>query len=165
MFRPLRSRARNNRRFAGAHDSPGQNKTRKIDSLVSARACFQIVDVLARIRRVADDQQTIRSSDFLESLNHKMRIVLRFETRDIEHISIWLNSPVSHGSTIRPAFNFRAVGDHPRFSVVTSQVVILNHLGVGDRFVWQNCRQAFGEQVVTLPSQLHFFRCAQGRQR
>src|SRR6476660_3529371 len=89
-----------------------KDKTGKNNSLVAASACFQVLDVIVCIWRVADYQQTISGAHLFESFNNESGIILRLKTRDIQNIAVWLCAPTAHGCAIGPAFNFRSISDH-----------------------------------------------------
>src|SRR6185369_11342937 len=113
-----------------------KHETREDDSLVATRASFQTVDVLLRVRRVTDNEEPVSRASFFERFDYQMRIVLRLEPRDIQNIAIRFHSPFAHGVTVRTAFHLASISDHGRTRIMSGQVIILNHLGVGDDLVW-----------------------------
>src|SRR5688572_22830363 len=80
-----------------------KHKTGKDDSLIAPRTGLQAVDVLFGVRRVADDQQAIRGTNFLKSLDHQVGVVFRFEARHVQNIPVWLHTPLAHRIAIGPA--------------------------------------------------------------
>src|SRR5690242_21244839 len=65
------------------------------DAFVAAGLCFQAADVTLRVRRIADDQQPVRSADFLKSLDNEVRVVFRLQTRRSEEHTSELQSHVN----------------------------------------------------------------------
>src|SRR5687768_5941858 len=77
-------------------------------SLVTACTRFEIVNVVFRVRRIAYDQQPVCSSDFLKGLNDEMCVVFRLETRHVQNVSIWLDTPLPNRSALRTSLNLTA---------------------------------------------------------
>src|SRR5687767_639155 len=86
-----------------------------------------------------------------------MRVVLGFQTRDVQHIPVRFDTPFTHGITVRTSFHLTAVGNHGRRSVVTYEVIILNHLSVSHHLIWQQRRQVLSEPIITTPKPAPFF--------
>ena len=127
-----------------------KNKSGEDDALVAAGSGLEIADVVVRVRGVADDQEPVRRPHFLECFDDQMRVVFRFQARDIQHITIRLDAPLAHRIAIGATFDLRAVGNHGRRRVVASQVVVLDDARIGDGSVGQDCGQAFGKHIVFL---------------
>jgi hypothetical protein len=75
---------------------PSEYKPGEDDSWIIRGMFLQVCNVMFRVRRVPHDEQLVRSSHSLECLDDKVRIILGFEARDIQYITIWLDTPFTH---------------------------------------------------------------------
>src|ERR1051326_398291 len=126
-----------------------KDETGEDDSLVAASTGFQTVDVLLGVRRIANDQQTVSGADFLERLDHEVSVVLGLESRDVQDVPVWLHSPLANQLPVRTPFDLAAVSNHCRRSVVTREVIVLNHLRVRHHLSRKQGRQILSEPVIT----------------
>src|ERR1700687_3906966 len=97
-----------------------KDKASEDNSSISAGPRFEVLDVLASIGSIADNQKFVRGLNALESFDHQVRVVLGFQTRDVEHVPVRLYAP-SSDHWIGTPFNFSAVGDHGGRSPVFCQ--------------------------------------------
>ena len=78
-----------------------KNKSGKDDAFVAPRPGFQIADVITRVRSIADDQKLVARTHALESFNDQVGIVLGFQPRNIEHVTVWFHPPARTDGSIR----------------------------------------------------------------
>src|SRR5687767_758194 len=108
-----------------------KNESRENDSLVTAGARLQILNVLFRIWCVSDDQQAISGADSLERFDYEAGIIFGLQSRDVQDVTVGLDAPLPHQFAIRPPFHFASVRDHRRWGFVPRQVIVLNDLSIG----------------------------------
>src|SRR5437868_4985318 len=73
-------------------------------------ACgFEPVDIGARVRRITDNQKFLFRANFLECLDHHVRVVLGLEPAHVKEILQWLNSELSQRSGCLQALAMRAI--------------------------------------------------------
>src|SRR5438876_5130570 len=64
--------------------------------VLSTKIWSYVVYVFASRRSIPSDQKFMRRAHALERLDDEMHVVLRFKSRDIKHVTIWLDPPAIH---------------------------------------------------------------------
>src|SRR5262245_29830249 len=73
-----------------------EDETGEDYALVAAGPGFKVMNILASIRSIADNQKPVRGPNALERFDHQMCIVLRLQARHIKHVTIRLDAPASN---------------------------------------------------------------------
>src|SRR5439155_19182945 len=73
-----------------------EHKAGEDDPSIAARARLQIVDVLACVRSIANDQEFVRGADPLERFDYQVCVVLRLKAGNVKHVAVRLDAPASH---------------------------------------------------------------------
>src|SRR5438552_4348162 len=123
--------------------------------VLSTKIWSYVVYVLASRRSIPNDQKFMRRAHALERLDDEMHVVLRFKSRDIKHVTIWLDPPAIH-QRIGTAFDFRSVRDNCRHRWVTRKIIFLNYFRIGNSFRRQNRRQPLGHQIILAADAIPF---------
>src|SRR5260370_42368830 len=114
-----------------------ENESGENNSFISSSSGFQIIYIVFSVRSIAPHEQSVGSSYSFESLDNKVSIIFRLESRDIQNITIWFDSPLSNGFTIWSPLHLGSVGDHGRRRVMPDEVIVLNYLRVSHHYILQ----------------------------
>ena len=115
---------------------------------------LQPLDVLRRVRRVADDRQGKIRPHLAECLHHGVRVVLRLQPAHVQDVPVRLQSQGGQGAVVRDLFEVRPVGKVLRATIEPPPIVVLDHKRVGDDVDGEASCQPGAGAIVDSPERI-----------